>query len=1048
VAPADRLPPALADLEADLRRAVAGPVRFDAATRAVYATDASNFRQPPIGVVLPASIDDVVAVHAVCRAHSAPVLPRGGGTSLSGSAVNRAVIIDCSAHLDAVGPVDPGRRLVYAEAGAINDRVNEAAAAHGLRFGPDPSTHASCTIGGNVGANACGVHSLQARFDGAGSRTSDNLASLDVLTYDGLRLTVGPTPPEEFAAIVAAGGRRGEIYRGLGALVERFGDEIRRRFPAIPRRVSGYNLDDLLPERGCNVAAALAGSEGTCVTILGATLKLIPKPPAHCLLIAGYPELPSVTDHLGEILAARPAGCEMFDRMLVPAAAERAAAGLPDGQAWVLVELPGASGAEARDRAEALAGVLRRAERPPTGIAVIDDAQAARRLWGVRETGLARAAFPPGAPAGPPSCPGWEDSAVAPEDAGAYLRDLTALCDRYGYRGSFYGHLGDGCIHARLNFDLARPSGIARYRRFLTEAAGLVVSYGGSLSGEHGDGPQRSELLTLMFGAEIVAAFQAFKAVWDPGNRMNPGRIVAPDRLDRDLRPLALAGPGLAAPAPLAFAYPESGGSLAGAAGRCVGFGTCRRRETTATMCPSFLVTRDERHTTRGRAHLLGELLSGNLEGGWRSDAVREALDLCLACKGCLGECPTGVDMATYKAEFLHQHWRGRLRPRAAYALGFVDRSAALASRLPEIANRLARTPAVHRLACRAAGIAAQRSLPELAPVTLQQWFRRRGVRNPGGPRAILWPDTFTNYFTPAIGVAAVEALEQAGWQVLLPGGRVCCGRPRYDYGFLAAAERSLQRSLRALRPLLAPGIPVVGLEPTCVATFRHELPRMLPRDDEALVLSRQVLHFAEFLTRYGVALPTPGSPATPGAARASLWAHCHQRATGGVEADLAVLRAMGWEAGVAPGTCCGLAGGWGYQPEHQDLSLACAEAGFFPAVRAAGAAGAGSLIVANGFSCRRQLADGLPAARPARHLAEVLRSGQLTGAPAGAGAAPPGAGAAPPGNPPAPYGIRLRRAALAGGAALAALAGALALLAAAVGSLRRRPGSSGRPIT
>ncbi|MEA2590664.1 MAG: hypothetical protein QOD62_495, partial [Actinomycetota bacterium] len=541
------------DLESDLRDAVAGEVRFDAATRAAYATDASNFRQPPIGVVIPASIDDVVATHRACHAHRAPLLPRGCGTSLSGASVNRAVVIDFTRHLDAVLDIDPDRRLVRAQPGAINDRVGDAAAPHGLRFGPDPATHAWCTIGGNIATNACGVHSLQARFDGRGSRTSDNVERLEVLTYDGLRMWVGPTPEDEIKAIIATGGRRGQIYRDLRNLRDRYAGAIRERFPAIPRRVSGYNLDELLPERGFNLAAALAGTEGTCVTILEAELQLIPRPPARTLLVAGYDDIFGAADHVTEILEARPIGCECFDQALVRSDDRRL---FPEGRAWALVELGGETTAQSDAAARSLAGRLGGDANPPRAVALVDDPAQGRRLWEVREAGLAASSFPPG---GPEHYPGGEEAAVAPEDLGRYLRGLRALYDRFGYTGAFYGHLGDGCIHSRADFDLQSPKGLAAYRAFMEEAADLVVSFGGSLSGEHGDGQQRAELLPKMFGEDLVRAFGEFKAIWDPDGGMNPGKVINPRRLDQDLR----IGPS------------SPRGDFAERVQRCVGVGKC-----------------------------------------------------------------------------------------------------------------------------------------------------------------------------------------------------------------------------------------------------------------------------------------------------------------------------------------------------------------------------------------------------------------------------------------------------------------------------------------
>ncbi|MBO0690624.1 MAG: FAD-binding oxidoreductase, partial [Candidatus Dormibacteraeota bacterium] len=876
-------------LERELRNAVAGEVRFDRGARALYATDASNFRQPPIGVVIPKTVDDVVATHDVCRARGAPMLSRGCGTSLSGETVNHAVVIDFSKHLHEIGEVDAARRTVRCQPGAVNDQVNRVTKRQGLVFAPDPSTHAYCTIGGNIGNNSCGVHSVQARFEGEGGRTSDNVAELEILTYDGQRMRVGPTGEGELERIIRAGGRRGEIYAGLRRLRDRYADQVRARFPDIPRRVSGYNLDELLPEKGFNVARALTGTEGTCVTVLDATLKLVPAPRARSLLVLGYPDVFQVGDHVSQILEHRPIGCEAIDQVLLEDERQlginlRQLSQLPEGRAWVLVEFGGDSREESDEKARRLLAEVRRDRRPPTGMSLLDDPEQERQLWLVREAGLGATAFPPD---GKDHWPGWEDSAVAPEEVGAYLRDLQRLYDKHGVRGALYGHLGDGCIHSRISFDLRTAGGLRSYRSFLEEAADLVAAHGGSLSGEHGDGQQRAELLPRMYGEEVVQAFREFKAIWDPDGKMNPGKVVDPYRLDENLK----LGPDYNPARPnVRFSYQADHGDFSHATLRCVGIGKCRDPEGVDVMCPSYLATREEKHSTRGRARLLWEMLRGEvIEDGWRSQEVLEALDLCLACKGCTNDCPVNVDMPTLKSEFYHHHYKGRLRPRQAYAFGLVDQAARVASRLPEPVDLALRTPGVSRLARVAAGMAPQREIPSFAPLTLRDWFFARGERNPGGPRVLLWPDTFNNYFHTDVGVAAVEALEAAGWQVVMPGRHLCCGRPLYDYGFLDLAERYLRGVLGELRNEIRAGTPVVGMEPSCLATFRHELRQLLPHDEDAGRLRQQSYHFGELLQAFDVQPPRLR-------AKALLWGHCHQKATGGLRPDHDVLQRMGVE--------------------------------------------------------------------------------------------------------------------------------------------------------
>jgi FAD/FMN-containing dehydrogenase/Fe-S oxidoreductase len=948
-------------LEAALRAEVDGEVRFDAGTRALYATDASNFRQPPIGVVIPRSIDAVVATHEVCRRFDAPILPRGCGTSLSGETVNYAVVVDFSKYLDRILEIDAERRLVHVEPGAINEKVNVATGAFGLVFGPDPSTHAYCTIGGNVGNNSCGVHSIQARFAGNGSRTSDNVHELDVLTYDGLRMTVGATSEDEVERIVRAGGRRGEIYGRLRDLRDRYADEIRARFPDIPRRVSGYNLDELLPENGFNVARALVGTEGTCVTVLHATLLLVPDPPVRCLLVAGYDDIFEVGRHLTQILAHRPIGCEALDHELFrdqqqlhmhPAALSQ----LPDGRAWVLIDVAGEDEDDARRRAEAIRADLARHDDPPTGLGIITDPVQRARLWEVREAGLGATAFPPD---GGDQWPGWEDSAVAPEQVASYLRDLRSLYDRYGLRGAMYGHLGDGCIHSRISFDLRTPTGVSTYRRFLEDAARLVASYGGSLSGEHGDGQQRAELLPIMFGDEIVQAFREFKAIWDPRGRMNPGKVVDPLPLDANLK----LGVDYNPPRPnVTFAYAEDAGDFAHATVRCVGVGKCRQPDGVDVMCPSFIATREEKHTTRGRARLLFEMLEGDVvTDGWRSTEVKEALDLCLSCKGCTNDCPVHVDMPTYKAEFLHHHWKRRVRPRQAYALGWIDKWAAIGSRFPRIANAATRAPVLSRVLLACAGVSRERAVPQFASEPLQAWFEDRAPVNVSGPPVVLWPDTFTNRFHAEVGRAAVDALEGAGYRVLMPRGHVCCGRPLYDYGMLDTARRYLNRMVDVLRPFVRDGVQVVGVEPSCVAVMKDELLGLLPHDDDARRLAMQARHFAEFFEEHELAVPSLGGSAV-------VWGHCHHKATGGIDPELALLRRMDLDVENVVGGCCGLAGSWGFEADHHALSMQIGEHAVFPAVRGAAA---DAVVVADGFSCRTQIEAGT--GRRAVHVAELV---------------------------------------------------------------------------
>jgi FAD/FMN-containing dehydrogenase/Fe-S oxidoreductase len=943
-------------LAQELRRTIRGEVRFDRGSRALYATDGSNYRQLPIGVVLPRDTDDVVATVALCQRHAVPILPRGGGTSLAGQCCNVAVVLDLSKYMNRILDLDPQRRLARVQPGVILDHLRNAAEAHHLTFGPDPSTHSQCTLGGMIGNNSCGVHSVMA------GTTSANIEELDILTYDGLRMRVGSTDQAQLSSLIEAGGRRGEIYAALKKLRDTYAHLVRTRFPQLPRRVSGYALDQLLPENGFHVARALVGTEGTCVTVLEATTRLVDSPPVRCLLVLGYPDAYRAADQVMEILAAAPIGLEGFDAQLVSNIRKKHLQAentllLPEGGGWLLAEFGGQSEQEASQRAHALMERLARSPNPPT-MKLLTRKEEAARIWAVREAALGATVFVPGEPEG---WEGWEDAAVPPHKLGAYLRDLRDLLQRYGYTTAIYGHFGQGCVHTRINFDLTSRDGIRTFRAFMEEAADLVVGYGGSLSGEHGDGQARGELLPRMYGEELVQAFREFKAIWDPAGRMNPGKLSDPYRLDENLR----LGPRYNPPHLQTFLrFPHDEGNFATATLRCVGVGRCRRTEG-GTMCPSFMVTREEMHTTRGRTHLLFEMLQGELlPGGWRNREVKESLDLCLACKGCKSECPVNVDLASYKAEFLAHYYQGRLRPRSAYAMGLIYRWARLAARVPGLANFITHTPGLARFARWMAGIAPERQLPTFASPTFRQWFERRSPGNTEGPPVLLWPDTFTNYFHPEIAIAAVEVLEAAGCQVLLPAPTLCCGRPLYDYGMLPTARRLLRQIVSALHPHISAGVPLVGLEPSCVAVFRDELLNFFPHDEDARRLSKQTFLLSEFLVHKLADYRPPRLHR-----RALLQGHCHHRAIAGMKSELDILDRLGLDVEIPESGCCGMAGSFGFERAHYDLAMKCAQRALLPAVRACPDE---TLLIANGFSCQEQIAQSTQ--RRPLHLAQVLQ--------------------------------------------------------------------------
>ncbi|HKG17254.1 MAG TPA: FAD-linked oxidase C-terminal domain-containing protein [Solirubrobacteraceae bacterium] len=947
-----------AQLEAQLRAEVRGEVLFDAGWRSVYTHDSGNYRHIPLGAVAPVDRDDVAAAVAVCRRLGAPVVPRGCGTSIPGTVLaSDAVVIDVSKHMREIVEIDAERRFARVRPGLIRDDLTRRTEErHRLTFAPDTSTHEYATFGGMIGSNSCGVHSVM------GGRTSDNVEELEVLTYDGLRMRVGATSEEELEEIIAEGGRRGEIYRGMRDLRDRYADLIRERYPDIPRRVSGYNLDDLLPENGFHVARAITGSEGTLATVLEAKVRLLPSPPERALVALGFPDVYIAGDHVAAIRERGPIALEGMDRRLITDMELRGMHPhdiplLPEGDGWLLVEFGGDTRDEALERAGEFTRWLEELDEPPA-IKLVDDVGEERRLWKVREDALAATAYRLGER---DHWEGWEDAAVPPERLGDYLRDFHELLDRYDYRTTLYGHFGDGCVHCRIDFDPLSVGGLRRWRSFLDEASDLIVHYGGSFSGEHGDGQARSELLPKLYGDELMEAFRQFKSIWDPDWKMNPGKVVQPDGIMSDLK----LGVEYNPPQPKTyFAYPEDGGSFAHAAARCVGAGKCRDVES-GTMCPSYMVTLDEKHTTRGRARILFEMLQGQtIRDGFRSQEVNEALELCLSCKGCKGDCPVNVDMATYKAEFLSRHYKRRLRPAAAYSMGLIMLHARVAQHAPRLANALPRVPVIGGALKRAAGISAQRELPRFARQTFRTWFDTRDPVNQGAPAVVLFPDTFTNFLHPDPGKATVEVLEAAGYRVVVPQAPMCCGRPLYDYGMLPTARRFLRHLVRVLRPHIRAGVYVVGIEPSCVAVFRDELVNMLPHDEDAKRLSLQTLTLAEFLEAHARDWDMPKL-----SRRAIVHGHCHHKAVMGMSAEEATLERLGLDFELLDSGCCGVAGSFGYEADHYDLSVKIGERRLLPAVRSAEP---DTLVISDGFSCHTQITQ-LTDRRPL-HLAEVIR--------------------------------------------------------------------------
>ncbi|MGX4688011.1 FAD-binding and (Fe-S)-binding domain-containing protein [Streptomyces sp. JNUCC 63] len=958
----------VAGLEAVLREAVDGEVRFDAGSRGAYVTDGSNYRQVPIGVVVPRNVEAGAEAVRVCARFGAPVLSRGGGTSLAGQSTNTAVVIDWTKYCHALISVDPDARTCVVEPGIVLDALNQRLSDHGLQFGPKPSTHSHCALGGMIGNNSCGA-SAQAY-----GKTVDNVRRLEVLTYDGLRMWVGPTSEAERTRIAAEGGRKAEVYAGLDRIATEYLADIRRGFPKIPRRVSGYNLDSLLPENGFDVARALVGSEGTLVTVLRAELELVPVPAYQSILVLGYEDICQAGDDVSHLLEhCSPSQLEALDGRMAQLMREEGAHldslnVLPEGDSWLLVQYSGDSQEDVDGQAHALLRAVGRGGKDPN-VAFSDNPEREQRMLKAREAGLGVTARPPD---DRETWEGWEDSAVPPDRLGDYLRDLKKLFEEFDYdHPSLYGHFGQGCVHTRIPFGLKTAEGVADFRRFVERAADLVVSYGGSLSGEHGDGQSRGELLTRMFGERLVTAFGELKALFDPDNRMNPGKVVDPNPVDGQLR----LGPAWRPATPEThFGYPEDEHSFTRAVMRCVGIGNCRTHKG-GVMCPSYRATMEEEHSTRGRARLLFEMLDGHADSaitdGWRSTEVRDALDLCLACKGCKSDCPVGVDMATYKAEFLSHHYEGRLRPAAHYSLGWLPVLARLSRIAPSLVNTLLRAPGLGRVGKRLAGVAEERPAPVFAQQSFLQWWQERDEAepDPADPRTVvLWPDTFSTYFHSSVAISAVRVLEDAGFRVAVPTRPVCCGLTWISTGQLGVAEKVLRRTLDVLRPYLEAGTPIIGLEPSCTAVFRADAPELMPADQDVKRLAGQVRTLAEQLVHHA-----PEGWGPPKLTRqATVQTHCHQHAIMKFDADRELMRRAHLDADVLDEGCCGLAGNFGFERGHHEVSMAVAEQGVLPAVREAAP---DSLVLADGFSCRTQIEQG-DTGRRALHLAEALALG------------------------------------------------------------------------
>ena len=952
----------LRGLEQDLRRMVRGEVHFEDGYRAMYSTDAANYRQIPIAVVLPKDADDAQKAMTVCHKYGAPVTPRGGGTSLTGASCNAAVIFDYSKFMNRIIEIDPSKKIAIVEPGVVLDDVRHAANKYQLTVGPAPSTHNRCNIGGMFGNNSCG---MPAQFSG---RLEENVFEAEVLLHDGTRMRVGSTKPGELDEIIRKGGRKGEIYAKLKEIHEKYQRLVKERFPDIPRRVSGYNLHQLSPENGFNVARALIGSEGTIVHLLEITLRLVPKPKCDAMALIGFDDISTAGAHVAFCNRHQPHAFEGMDATLFEHMKQKGKNPheqedlFPKGDAWLICTFGGETPDEAKRKAQTLVeDILRKHGDKVRGTKVTADEHIVEEIVQTREAGLGVNAKIPNQPE---FYPGWEDSAVAPEYLGDYLREFEDKMKEYGYYASVYGHFGQGCVHCRINFDLFTKDGIEKYRKFVHEMAKICVKYKGSVSGEHGDGQIRAELLPIMYGDELVHAFWEFKTAFDPQNKMNPGKVVKPYKIDENLRWGVNYQPW---DPEIKFTLKEDHHSFAYAANRCVGAGVCRKHDK-KTMCPSYMVTKEEQYSTRGRARLLFEMLQGNpMKRGWKSQAVKDSLDYCLACKGCKHECPVNVDMATYKAEFLYHYFQGKLRPIQMFLFGYMFKWAKIASLMPGVANFFTQAPPFSTLFKKIANVAPQREIPMFANHTFRQWFEKRTPRNVGKDRVVLWADTWNNHFHPHTAQAAVEVLEDAGYHVLLPPHQICCGRPLYDYGLLDSAKHQLRAILEDLRPLIREGVPLVGLEPSCLSVFKDEMQNMLGNDMDAHRLAEQAYALETFLNKKAEKDEHYKPPKLE--RHAIVHEHCHKKSVLDPTSETHVFGQMNMDFEQLDSGCCGMAGAFGFEKSHYDMSVKCGERVLLPKVRDATPQ---TIVVADGFSCREQIMQTTD--RQALHPAEVMR--------------------------------------------------------------------------
>jgi len=952
------------DLAQELQRSIEGDVRFDTYSRLLYSTDASMYQMEPIGVVIPRHADDVRTAIEIANRHATPLLPRGGGTSLTGQTVNRALVMDFTPHMAGVLEVNKEELWARVQPGLVQDELNHHVRPLGLLFGPDTSTSNRATIGGMLGNNSGGSHSI------AYGLTIDHAIELQTILADGTRAVFGELTPAAFEAKTRAPGLEGEIYRTVARIRDQYRDEIARRYPKHWRRVCGYNLDELIKDRPLNMARLIVGSEGTFLTVVEAKVRLVRRPPKTAVDVIHYHDMQEALESSQTILETGPYAVELTDKMILDLArgnieqSKRMGFVQGDPKAILIVEYAGESDAEVKAKVEALEA---RRQRGRFGYAahIALDAGEQQSIWKLRKAGLGLLLGMKGE-AKPIAF--VEDTAVDPKHLPEFVPRFRDIMRKHGAEGAYYGHCSVGCLHIRPVIDLKTARGLEQVEAMAGDIFDLVLEYGGAISSEHGDGRARSPFLERVYGPVIMRAFREIKSAFDPRNLMNPGNIVAAVGVTEHLR----YGPTYKTWEPKTLLDFSSQGGFAAAVEMCNGVGVCRKK-LEGTMCPSYMATRDEEHTTRGRANALRAVLSGRVPSSdFAGKRLYEVMDLCLECKGCKAECPSNVDMAKLKYEFLNHYHSVHGLPLRNRLFGHIAKVSAWGSRLAPLSNWLAASRPNRLLMEKLFGIDPRRPLPAFARETFTAWFDRRRPRR-DAPRGgvVLFHDTFVTYNAPDVGRAAVELLEAAGYAVELVD-KICCGRPLISKGMLGVAKSHAEWNVARLAPLVARGLPIVGLEPSCLLTLRDEYVDLL-RTDDAQEVARASFLLDEFLLRErsrGLTLPFKAGPR-----RAVLHGHCHQKALVGTAPTVAALTWAGFQVSEVDSGCCGMAGSFGFEKEHYDISVTLGNRRLAPAVKAAPE---DAEVIAPGISCRQQIQH--LTGRRAKHPAEVLRESLALG--------------------------------------------------------------------